>query len=190
MGLVRNLWHLLAGLVPPLMALFLPLPFTLTVMGALTALFLGGEALRFLVPGLNRWLMASFSFVVKEKEAAAVTGSTYFVASGFLTLFIFPTAVAIPALLFAAVADPAAAAVGQRWGRRRAFSKTLEGSLAFLLVATAVALLAWGRLGLGLLPALLGAVVATLAELLPHGIDDNLAVPLASGLAMALASWL
>lgn len=97
--------------------------------------------------------------------------------------------------------DALAAVVGRRWGRRRfrilGSTRSLEGSLTFLLVAWVttwlpLALLpispftTWGAFGV----ALAVATTATLVEALsPWGID-NLTVPAASGLVLVLLQGL
>jgi dolichol kinase len=91
--------------------------------------------------------------------------------------------------------DPAAAVLGRRFGRvRLVHGRTLEGTLSFVGVATAVAFLA---LWLGyphpvagaLLLALSGALAGGLAELFSLRVDDNLSVPLAAAVAAAGAAW-
>ena len=86
-----------------------------------------------------------------------------------------------------AVADPLAAIVGIRFGRRRiARDRTLEGSLAFsaaTLVITAF-VLGWGTDAPGLAIAGASGMIALAAagcELLPLRIDDNLTIPLFVG---------
>ena len=78
-----------------------------------------------------------------------------------------------------------AAIVGRSFGRVRVFGKTLEGSLACFGACVLVSLLYPGdpftwRMILG------GALVATLFELLPIPLDDNLRISLSAGFAMTL----
>jgi dolichol kinase len=90
------------------------------------------------------------------------------------------------AILYLAWGDPAAEVSGRRWGRPGQ-RKTLAGSLACLgacLAAGAVGIFAGG---LSPWAALAGAVVATLVERWSPPPDDNLWIPIASGLAILLA---
>jgi dolichol kinase len=72
--------------------------------------------------------------------------------------------------------------VGRKWGKRPLFSKTVEGSTAFLVAAILVVVLTPNlnlAIGIGL------ALVATIAEVIPlrifgYTIDDNLVIPLAA----------
>ena len=87
------------------------------------------------------------------------------------------------ALSFLILGDTAAAVVGKAIGRTPVFGKTLEGSIACfvvcVLVGWAIPDLSWAR-------TIAGAAMATLFELLPVPLDDNLRIPLASGFAMTL----
>ncbi len=185
--MLRHSWHVLAGLGFPVASYFMPRVLLLSGLGAVTLAFLLGEGLRMWRPNINRYFLSRFSFVLKESESRNLTGSTYFLLGSLLTLLLFPQQAAAAALIYTAVADPAAAVVGRRWGRRRLKSgKSLEGSLAFLATALAVGVIL-GPTGLPFRAAAAGAVVATLVEVLPIRLDDNLSVPLASAAIMA---WL
>ena len=76
--------------------------------------------------------------------------------------------------------------VGKACSRRRVFRKTLEGALGGLgaCLLWAAFLAAAGYLPWSVL--LAGALVASLAELLPIPLDDNLAMTLMAGYAMRL----
>lgn len=103
---------------------------------------------------------------------------------------LFDKYVAITALLFLAVGDLAAAVVGERVGRRKIFGKTLEGSLACLMTCLAIGMLL-AKLGLiSPLVIIVGAMAATLVEVLPLHINDNLTMPLDGSGAMASVSLL
>ena len=94
--------------------------------------------------------------------------------------------VAVAACEFLVFGDTAAALVGKSFGRFRVFDKTLEGSLACFVVCGAVGwtLSALHPAQLPLPVALAGAFVATIFEILPVPVDDNLKIPLSAGLVM------
>jgi dolichol kinase len=103
-------------------------------------------------------------------------------AAAALTAWALPPALAATAVSYAVFGDAAAAVVGRRWGGGR--RKSWAGSAACLAVCLA--------LGVALLPdaplaILAGAATATAVEALPSPADDNLAVPLISGVVLALA---
>ena len=88
-------------------------------------------------------------------------------------------------MAFIIVGDTLAALVGRKFGRHRFFGgKSWEGSAACLAGTLAVAVCTPGLIWS---VAVIGAVVATVVEALPIGIDDNVTVPILSGLAMTLA---
>ena len=91
---------------------------------------------------------------------------------------------AATALGFTVLGDAFGALVGRAYGRHRFFRKSIEGALgclvACLLWAATVATvwhLPWPVV-------LTGAVVATVVEMLPIPLDDNLGITLAAGFAM------
>jgi dolichol kinase len=124
--------------------------------------------------------------MIREHEAFSLLGSTYLLIAGLLAIEMFPRPVAGAALGFTVLGDSFAALVGKAWGRHRFFNKTLEGALGGLAACTAwAAFLA----SAGWLPwhvALAGALAASLVEVLPIPLDDNLGITLVSGYTMKL----
>lgn len=118
-----------------------------------------------------------------HEEAGDFTGAFYILGSTCLTIALFSKPVAIAALAFIIVGDTFAALIGRKFGRHKFGRKSVEGSLGCLLGTVIVALL---TPHLPLSVGLFGAVVATVAEAVSFKIDDNVSVPLASGLAMTL----
>lgn len=95
---------------------------------------------------------------------------------------------ALPALLFVAVGDPAAALVGTRFPGPRFWGKSPSGGVAFVAAALAVwAVLCAFGFGQWSWAIIVGAVGAALVELAPLLVDDNLTVPLIAGAVMTLA---
>lgn len=185
----RRLFHLCAGSVFPTLLLFFPKwPVLAGAGGALAASLLIEVARRKHV-GLNRLLMARLRLLLKDKEVRDVLGSTHLLIATVVAIAAFPPPIAALALFFAAIGDPAAALVGERFGRHRLLGKSLEGSAAFLAAALAIGgLLVAARLDTAVPVTLAGAIAATVLEVLPLGPDDNLKVPLGSGAVMLAAS--
>ena len=165
------------------------------VMVPLMSVLCGGavamEAIRFRLPHLNQRLLKVFRPLLKESEDKRVTGATYVALSALVCFLVFDLEVAVAALFFLALGDPAAALVGSRmrgpvlgW---RVFGKSPIGTLAFFGVGAGVT---------GVLSAvgaidyhwgfLVGVAVAGLVELVPSVIDDNLTIPLISGAVMTV----
>lgn len=113
------------------------------------------------------------------------TGAVYILTTTCLTVALFDKPVAIAALAFIVVGDTLAALIGRKYGRHRFFNgKSWEGSAACLVGTLVVAAF---TPGLGWPVALIGAVMAAVVEALPLGVDDNVTVPILSGLTMTLA---
>ncbi len=143
------------------------------------AVALGVEVARSKVPALNRWLFETLRHLMSPREAAGVASSTWYLLGAALVWLAFPAAIAVPSLLVLGLADPAASVVGRCWGRRRLGKGTWMGSLVFFCVAASVLFATVGGP-----PALLAAAMATLVEVGSGPLDDNLTVPVATGLTL------
>ena len=184
----RKSIHLL-GLVVPILYFFTSRDLAIIGVGGLVTLALVAELLKGVVPAFRAIFLRIFSPILRSQEQkGGLTGATYFLIGSFLCILFFDKTLAIVCLCFLTLGDLCAALIGKQWGRIKLFTrKSLEGSLACFVVCTAAALL----IGLHPVVAIAGALVATLIELVPTGIDDNVTIPLISGLAMHLliSNW-
>jgi dolichol kinase len=156
-----------------------------TVLLVVLPLFLGlltVDLLRHYHPGTAA-LFRKYFFgkVLREKEKPTLMGSTYFLFSTLLTILFFPKPIAIASLLILIVSDTTAALIGKGIGKITIFGKTLEGSVGFLVSSL---LIVWIYPGLNRFSGSLAALGATLIEVLPVRVDDNLTIPLVSGAIM------
>jgi dolichol kinase len=109
-----------------------------------------------------------------------------------LTILTVPKVAAVIAIYTLAFADPAAAVIGIRYGRRRLGpERSLEGSLAFFVSTLTVAATVLGLATAATPWTIAGAAttiafIAALGELVPLRIDDNLTIPLFVG----FTSWI
>jgi dolichol kinase len=142
-------------------------------------------------PILERLVEGLIGPALRQGEESQPTAGLWAMLGVCITLLLFERRVAIPAVLFAQIGDPAAEIVGRRWGQRRfANGKSLEGSLGFFVTSLAVGLLCCVALPLPPGIAVLGALVATLTEAIPLPLGDNLTMAPLAGLAMSLAALL
>ena len=144
------------------------------------------DLLRLHAPRVRQFFRRFFGEMIREHEQLSLLGSTYLLLAALLAIEIFPQPVAAASLGFTVLGDAFAAMAGKAWGRTRLFKKTIEGALAGF-----AACLAWAAFlaGAGHLPwvtVLCGAVAASLIELLPIPLDDNLGITLFSGYVMKL----
>jgi dolichol kinase len=118
-----------------------------------------------------------------HEQSGDFTGATYILWSVVATVALYRRDIAVAALAFIVVGDTLAALIGRKFGRHRFGRKSLEGSLGCLVGTLVVAFVAPG---LATSVAVTGAVVAAVVEGFSGPIDDNVSVPLLSGLAMYL----
>ena len=143
------------------------------------------EAVARRAPWMNRLFLRAEEQV---RESAMIP----YAIAVLLTILTVPKLAALIAIYTLGIADPLAAVVGIRYGRRHlARNRTLEGSLAFFgsTLTIAVAVLGWGTDASVLAIAgtsLAIALAAAVFEILPLRIDDNLTIPLFVG----FASWI
>jgi dolichol kinase len=187
---LRKLIHL-SGAAFALLYLVAPRPIVLGVAFIFLAATAAVEWGRQHWPALERLLEWFIGPALRQGEESQPTAGLWAMLGVFITLLLFERHIAIPAVLFAQIGDPAAEIVGRRWGRHRfANGKSLEGSLGFFGISLVVGMLCCMALPLSPGIAALGALVATLAEATPLPLGDNLTMAPLAGLAMTLAALL
>jgi dolichol kinase len=195
----RNAFHLLAALVGILVVEVVPRVleggFTpvIIIAAICTAMGWGMEISRKVSERANRFLMWVFSPVAHPHEAHHINSATWYVTALFVLALTRSPVLGATALIVLGVADPCAAIIGKRYGRRRlANGRSLEGAAAFAVSGTiaAAALLALVHPEIAAPHALAigacAAIAGGLTELYLKRVDDNLGIPLAA----AAAAWL
>jgi dolichol kinase len=172
---LRRLFHAVLGLGCAVLLWTVDPPRTpaLVGCGSLALLLLAADLIRLAVPRLNVVFFRTFRVLTSPREARGIASSTWYVVGILACLVLFPMGIVVPAIIVLAVADPAAHYVGRRWGARQLGTGTVEGAAAFVMVGF---LLLRPFVPGG--TALVAALVAALAELLPWKLDDNLVIPL------------
>jgi dolichol kinase len=179
--LKRKAIHLLAGLAIPVGYELLPEFWGRWILILATVGVTGVDFLRLRHPFFKRLFMEYFAPLIRRHERSALTGASYLLISSLVCALVFDKPVAVAAISFLVVGDTMAAVVGRTWGRVKLFDKTLKGSLAcFVSCALCVLLVPHLPLWVGLA----GAGVATVVELLPIPVDDNLRIAILSGWVM------
>ncbi|MCX7910345.1 MAG: SEC59/DGK1/VTE5 family protein [Endomicrobia bacterium] len=135
------------------------------------------ETIRLLYPSVNKILLKIFEGTYREKEKENVSTLIWTLSGAFLTIFLFSENknIVTLSLLYLALGDSVAAIVGVVLGRVKLGSrgKSLEGSLAFFLVAFICGLF-FVRIEHAFIASLLAAAI----EFLPLPIDDNFVLPI------------
>ncbi len=187
-SLARKLIHL-AMMILPAVGWSVSYGLALALAGTLAAASLLTEAARRLWPWPNQVLWSLLPTIFRESEDRRMLGSTWFAVGAMASFALLGRDIGGTAVLLLCWGDPAAEWVGVKLGRAGK-DKTMVGSLACLLVCTLAGLIGMGRGGVSLSAVLIGAMVATLVERWPPPPDDNLWIPVLSGLAMALVQGL
>lgn len=193
-NLARTVFHVGSGVLALVMLRVLPSRTWLIVAASAFAAFAWtSETWRRRSPAVNARLMRFFGPVAHAHEWHRVNSATWYATALVLMSLVVPLDAAEVGVVVLAVADPMAGFVGRRFGRRRlASGRSLEGALAFAATG-ALAALAWTSVA-GTFPssrvviALVAGVVGALVELVVSRVDDNLAIPLATSLAVAVAA--
>jgi dolichol kinase len=157
---------------------------TVTVLCAVSAAYIVEELLR--LRGRQIPLISSFTLrISRPTERDHLIAKPIFLSAGIvLSLLLFPRNIAYASIAILAIGDPIAAYVGGKFGRRRIGSRSWEGFVAGTYAGYVPTVLIISPI-LGMI----GSIVGMLLEL--TGIlDDNLTIPLGSGLAMLLVSLL
>jgi acyl phosphate:glycerol-3-phosphate acyltransferase len=182
----------LSFLVLPLVLLLEPLPWPRSrgefriLFLVLTATAIALDVLRIHERRVRTIFRRFFGELIRQHEALSLLGSTYLLLAALIAIEVFPQPIAAVALGFTVLGDAASALVGRAWGRHKLFGKSWEGTLGCLVTCLAWAACVTHAAGLPLQITVAGAFVATLVEVLPIPLDDNLGITLAAGYTMKL----
>jgi len=184
----RKFFHLTA-LIYVAGIIYLPRPTYVAVLAIALALVFVVERTRLSRPAVNDWFFRYFGRLFRSEERERMSGVVWMMAGVLVTAIVVPpTRLAATALLYLVLGDGIASVAGKgiggpHWPGSR---KRLAGSLACFAMCAAIGALllppVYGWHGV-----LIGAAVATALEwgLVPG--NDNLTVPVGSGLALLLA---
>ena len=187
-SMTRKLIHLAMAILPALgwsVSYCLALISSATMLGASLAI----ELARRWWPWCNLLLRRLLPTVFRKAEAQGILGSTWFAAGALLSLLLFGRDIGGTAVLLLAWGDPVAEIVGRRWGAVGQ-GKTVVGSLGCFTACVVAGFVGVGLGGLSPWAACLGAVIATLVERWSPPPNDNLWMPLLSGLGVTLTQLL
>lgn len=188
---IRYLWHLLGGLLLPLIYYFTDKIISLIIFGTFFIFFFLADFLRLCYPRLNEWVFKYLRVIAREEEKNKFSGNPYYILGAFLSVLLFEKGIAIASLCFLACGDLMASIIGKRYGKIKIKEKSLEGGLGFFLACLLISIvLLVLRLNLSFGILLIGALTASIVELFSPGRKDNLTVPLFSGLIMQLVSFI
>ncbi len=167
----------------------------LVVLLPVTALFIALDMLRHYDNKLKALTMNFLGDLIrdgeKDGEAKRLSGASFTLLAACICIFLFPKIVAITALIVAAVADPIAALIGRKFGKKEFLGKTVEGTLAFILSGVMVVFAVSEVAHENVLFIVSGSVAVCLAAVMEAAskvihIDDNFSVPVIMGFFMGI----
>ncbi len=184
--LKRKLFHLLT-LIYIILYWVTPTAFILTGLGITIVVIFVIEITRLKHSRFNYWALSLLGGVHRGTETDKVSGLGFTLAGSFFTILLFfgDRNIVMASFMYLAFGDSSAALFGRAFGKHQIIKgKTVEGSLACFIVC-----LISGFFFLSPPLALIGAVVATLVELIPWPLSDNFWMPLvASGTLILVVS--
>lgn len=116
-------------------------------------------------------------WLLKDQEQRSLNAAIYFSLSCLICALFFERRVAALAIVLLCVGDPVAAVIGSRYGSIRILNKSLQGSLACFIVCYGAA-----RFFVDPTVSFWAALTATFFELISSRLNDNLSIPIFSGL--------
>lgn len=195
--ITRKLWHMATGLIG--LAFYFKSGFSVDTVATTLLIF---SACSFLVEfarlrneKMNQLLMVVMKPVMRESEKNSVSGMPFYALGVSLSLFFFPERIAILSVLFLIFADPIASFCGILYGRDKILpNKSLQGTIAAFSVCYIVTLV-YGLIHASpsmnlLVYSILAGIIGSISELCSQFVDDNLCIPVISGLGLFLINFL
>lgn len=194
--LARKVWHMMTGILglTVFYRLHLSASSTATTLLIFSVASFAVEFLRLRNEKINNLLMSVMRPVMRESEKNSVSGMPFYALGVSLSLFFFPTKVAILSILFLIFADPIASFFGILYGRDKILpNKSLQGTIAAFAVCY-IATLSYGLVHTGssmnvLVFAIFGGLIGALSEMCSQFVDDNLCIPVVSGLGLTILNY-
>lgn len=159
-------------------------------------LFVGVDLFRLRNKTFNVLITHYLRPIMRQSEIENLAGTTYLIAGVVILIHFFNPTIAKLSLIFLALADPIASYFGIRFGKDKIWGeKTLQGFLAAFAVCSVCSFLFlyWHDYNLwrAVVVSFIGGLIGSLAELIPIGkLDDNLTIPVASGLGLSLVFYI
>jgi len=190
---IRKVWHMGTGLTGLFVYTFLGIAQKDMGLGLLSLATLAFvvEFARLRSEKVNKVVMELMGPFMRESERNGLSGFPFYALGASLSLLLFEEKIAILSILFLIFSDPISSFFGILLGREKILpNKSLQGSMAGFITCYLVTLLYlkhYGVESIGALAfAMFAGVIGAISELCSIVIDDNLTIPLVSGLGLSL----
>lgn len=160
------------------------------------------DASRIENPKLKMKFYSFFGAHLRDEETTKLTGASYLLTSSVVAIAVFTKEIAFLSISFLAIGDTFAALIGIQFGKRKIGNskKTLEGLIGSFVSCAGfgvlVYLLKFQKVFAGpegatnpqpyIIMILAGALAASITEVLDLRINDNITIPMVSGIVMSI----
>jgi len=157
------------------------------------------DAARIENPDLKNKFYKVFGSQLRDEEASSLTGASYLLTSSVIAIAIFTKEIAFLAISYLVVGDTFAAMFGLKLGKRMIIRtrKTIEGLIGSFLACAILGLICYffkfkDVIGpghnppLAIIMILIGALAASISEVANLHINDNISIPIISGIVMSI----
>jgi glycerol-3-phosphate acyltransferase PlsY len=182
----RKFLHIFSSIIPlSYLWFFREKSIVVILLGILSLISMLIELFRYKIGSVDVIFKKYFNFMLRENELkGSITGATWLIIGNLVTIYLYPIYIAVPALLFLSIGDSFAALFGKKIPKFKIGHKSIIGTLAGILSSLTVALIVNQILPTYVI--VIGAVTAMLVELIPSPLNDNLTIPILSGLIMII----
>ena len=182
----RKFLHLFSSIIPlSYLWIFKEKSLVLDLLLILSIFSILIELFRFKIELINNIFKKFFNFMLRKNELkGSITGATWLIIGNLITVYLYPINIAVPALIFLSIGDSFAALFGKKIPKLKIGNKSIIGTLAGIFSSLSIALLVNQILPTYVI--VIGAVTAMLVELIPSPLNDNLTIPILSGLIMII----
>jgi len=191
--LIRKSIHLLS-LIMPLVYYFQTKEFVLSVLIPITLISITLDYLSKEGQILHKTFIKYFGSMMREHELHkkyTVNGASWVFISSVFVFLIFPKIIALTVFTILILSDTIAALIGRKYGNHKLFTKSWEGTIAFIFSACLIVIF-WGKIVnapivfyyFGFLGATLSGFIEAASAVLK--MDDNFSIPISAGLVLWL----
>lgn len=180
----------LSSLSIPIIYYFIERDLALQLLVPITFAFLLVDLLRYYHKPTADLFYKVFRFMLRKHEqdhtSKRLNGATNVLIAATLCIILFPKLIVLSAFTILIVSDTFAALIGRKFGRRKFFQKSVEGSLTFFISALIVVAIT-PKVERSMTEYVIGAIAALVGTIVEAGswkIDDNLSIPFSVGIVM------
>jgi diacylglycerol kinase (CTP) len=189
--ILRKLWHMGVGLIG--VAFYLVSGISQEKL-AIYLFVLAAVAIMIDILRINNQKIQKASLLVmrpfmRKSELRSITGLPFYALGVALSLSLFTEKIALLSVFFLIFSDPISSYVGIRFGKDKILpNKSLQGSFAGFAVCAIITFIYCIVSGHGgiqiILFAFLAGIIGSISEMMSFLIDDNLTIPVLSGLGL------